>query len=239
MKIINFKSEPKQSFFAPEWSYYMCEDETLDDNVYFEKIAKIILDKEKQVIDSNLNNYNNYNKEYNTIFDGQTGLGSKSLTSRSPFFNVLSWNEPEIKSLMSFIHFKYIEFLSVLKIDRRKAWIQCWANVMRDDEEIKQHIHASHEFTWLGGHLTVSCNNTSTFYVNPMMRAEGKQTYESTNKVGKMSFFQNNIPHYTNKHKGLTERISIAFDIVLDERLTVYSEERKSNFILFDNPLEK
>ena len=92
MKIINFKSEPKQSFFAPEWSYYMCEDETLDDTVYFKKIAKIILDKEKNVIDSNQNNYNNYNKKHNTIFDGQTGLGSKSLTSRSPFFNVLSWN---------------------------------------------------------------------------------------------------------------------------------------------------
>ena len=40
MKIINFKSEPKQSFFAPEWSYYMCEDESFDDIVYFEKIIR-------------------------------------------------------------------------------------------------------------------------------------------------------------------------------------------------------
>lgn len=236
MKIVKFQSEQPLTEFAPYWEWVMCEDESFVDPSFFEKIASIILEKEKQIIQDNTEAYNEHNKKFDIVFDGATGLGEYSLTSRSPFFNVFTWNEPEIAALNQFIHAKYIEFLKVLNVTRRKVWIQCWANVMREGEEIKQHIHASHALTWLGGHITVKTTNTSTFYVNPMMRAEGKQVYESKNVAGKLTIFQNNIPHYTNKHEGKEERISIAFDLVVDERYNEYSDERKSNFILFDTP---
>ena len=35
---------------------------------------------------------------------------------------------------------------------------------------------------------------------------------------GKITLFQNNIPHYTTKHMGKKPRISIAFDIIVDEK---------------------
>ena len=237
MQLIHFKSDPKRTPFAPEWSWIMGEDESLSDSSYLNSLREIILSKETHVISENTEKYNNFNTKNDIKFDGDTGLGEYSLTSRSPFFNVLSWDNPEIKSLNSFLKFKYIEFLQAINVPRQKTWIQCWANVMRDGEEIKQHIHASHPLTWLGGHLTIACNNTSTFYVNPMMRAEGKQVHESVNVPGKLTLFQNNIPHFTNKHIGPSERISIAFDIIVDERYYQYDQERRTNFIVFDEGL--
>jgi hypothetical protein len=236
MNLIKFQSDPALTEFAPQWNFLMAEDTSFSDVEFFKSISNIILEKESSLISSNENKYQEYNKKFNIVYDGDTGLGPNSLTSRAIFFNFLSWEDIQVRVLHKFIHLKYVEFLDILKIPRRKTWIQCWANVMRDGEEIKNHIHSSHPLTWLGGHVTIACSNTSTFYVNPMNLAHGNQVYESKNEVGKLTLFQNNIPHYTNTHHGSTERISIAFDIIVDERLSQYSEERKTNFILFDNP---
>jgi hypothetical protein len=236
MNLIKFQSDPALTEFAPQWNFIMAEDNSFNDPEFFKSVSNIILEKESSLISSNENKYQEYNKKFNIVYDGDTGLGPDSLTSRAIFFNFLSWENAQVRVLHNFIHLKYVEFLDILKIPRRKSWIQCWANVMRDGEEIKKHIHSSHSLTWLGGHVTIACSDTSTFYVNPMNLADGNQVYESKNEVGKLTLFQNNIPHYTNKHYGSTERISIAFDIIVDERLSQYSEERKTNFILFDNP---
>ena len=32
MKVINFKNEPKNNPFSPEWNYFMCETQTKDIN---------------------------------------------------------------------------------------------------------------------------------------------------------------------------------------------------------------
>ena len=236
MNLIKFQSDSALTEFAPQWNFVMAEDSSFSDPEFFKSVSNIILEKESSLISSNENKYQQYNKKFNIVYDGDTGLGPNSLTSRAIFFNFLSWEDIQVRILHNFIHLKYVEFLDILKIPRRKTWIQCWANVMRDGEEIKKHIHSSHSLTWLGGHVTIACSDTSTFYVNPMNLADGNQVYESKNEVGKLTLFQNNIPHYTNTHHGSTERISIAFDIIVDERLSQYSEERKTNFILFDNP---
>lgn len=232
MKIIKFESQLPITPFAPKWNWIMAEDSSFNNYEKIERIKNIILKKEQEIINNTTEQYENYNIE----FDGNTGLGKNSLTSRFPFFNVFSWNEPEIKYLEHFIQKKYLEFLDLINVQRRKVWIQCWANVLRKNDEIKKHIHSSHNMTWLGGHFIISCENTSTFYENPMQVAEYSQIYESKNAVGKLTFFQSNLPHYTNKHLSKIERISIAFDIVIDERLNSYQECRRKNFILFDNP---
>ena len=41
-------------------------------------------------------------------------------------------------------------------------------------------------------------------------------TYESKNDVGKVSIFPNNIPHYTDIQKSDKERITIAFDLMIE-----------------------
>ena len=116
-------------------------------------------------------------------------------------------------------------------------WIQCWANVLRHGEEMKPHIHATHKYTYLGGHITVQSENTSTIYINPINQINNPETYESINTVGKLTIFQNNIPHYTTKHLGKRERISIAFDIIVDENYNDYDTNRTTdNLILLDDP---
>ena len=236
MNLIKFQSDPALTEFAPQWNFIMAEDHSFNDPEFFKSISKIILERESSIISSHETKYKEYNKKFNIVYDGATGLGPTSLTSRSKYFNFFSWEEDEIRVLYNFIYLKYLEFLNIIGVPRRKVWIQCWANVMREGEEIKRHIHSSHPLTWLGGHVTIACNDTSTFYVNPMYLADGEQIYESNNKIGKLTLFQNNIPHYTNKHHGSSERISIAFDIIVDERIFNYPEELQSNFILFDNP---
>jgi hypothetical protein len=232
MKIIKFESSHPTTFFAPKWNWIMAEDLSFNNYEKLDAIKKIVLEKEKEILRSTSNQY----KSYGVNVDGNTGLGKNSLTSRFPFFNVFSWEEPEIKFIEKYIYEKYVEFLNLINVERKKVWIQCWANVLRKNEEIKKHIHSSHNMTWLGGHFMISCDNTSTFYENPMQVADEPQIYESKNKIGKLTFFQNNLPHYTNKHLSDSERISIAFDIIIDERLNYYQEDRRKNFILFDNP---
>lgn len=233
MKIIKFESEPPLTVFAPRWCWVMGEDTLTDDAAFLNTLKEIILSKESETIKLNTDKYNRFNELHNIKFDGDTGLGENSLTSRSHFFNVLSWEFPEIITLKHYIRIKYNEFLKTIGVEDLPVYIQCWANVMRDGEEIKQHIHASHPLTWLGGHITVSCTDTSTFYTNPLMCAETAQIYESRNVAGKITFFQNNIPHYTNMHTGTTERISIAFDIILKERYDQYEQFRKDVCVEF------
>jgi hypothetical protein len=224
MQIIKFESDPPLTVFAPNWCWIMAEDTLTSDTQFLNRLKEIILLKELDTINSNKEKYNTYNEMHNIVYDGNTGLGENSLTSRAQFFNILNWDFNETTLLKQYIKVKYNEFLNTIGVEDRSVYIKCWANVLRDGQEIKQHIHASHPLTWLGGHITIACDNTSTFYVNPLMRAEGDQVYESKNAVGKITFFQNNIPHYTNTHTGNTERISIAFDIIPKERYDQYEQ---------------
>lgn len=231
MNIKQFRSEKPETIFAPWWIYVMGEERLI--NIDFKKIASLILTKEKEIIENTPEIRDTANG------DGYTGLGPNSLTSRYQSFNVLTWDDEEIQKLKVKIHEKYLEFLEQVGAPRRKVWIQCWANVLRYGEEIKPHIHATHRYTYLGGHITVQSENTSTIYINPINQINHPETYESINTVGKLTLFQNNIPHYCTKHLGKKERISIAFDIIVDENYLNYEPGRTTdNFILLDDPNE-
>jgi hypothetical protein len=229
MNFIQFKSEKPETIFAPWWFYIIGEDRFI--NIDFKKIASLILEKEKNIIETTPPMSNKESP------DGYTGLGPNSLTSRYQNFNVLSWDDEDIEKLKEKIREKYLEFLEQVDAPRRKVWIQCWANVLRHGEEMKPHIHATHKYTYLGGHITVQSENTSTIYINPINQINNPETYESINTVGKLTIFQNNIPHYTTKHLGKRERISIAFDIIVDENYNDYDTNRTTdNLILLDDP---
>lgn len=222
MEIIKFVSMPRQTPFAPEWSYVLGED-TISD-IDFEKIALIILSKEQEIINS-----------YPGNNDGHTGLGENSLTSRFQHFNVFRWQEPEILKLKEKIKEKYKLFLRKLEVNPCKVWIQCWANVLRTDEEIKPHIHTTSPFSYLGGHISIQCEDTSTVYINPVDQINDPEIFVSPNAVGKLTIFQNCIPHYTTMHKGLRERITVAFDLYPDIQVQQFTESpRKSKLVLFD-----
>ena len=54
---------------------------------------------------------------------------------------------------------------------------------------------------------------------SPVNQINEPEIYKSKNLTGKISLFQNCIPHYTDIHNGKKERITIAFDLHVNENV--------------------
>ena len=135
--------------------------------------------------------------------DGGTGLGIESLASRFFQYNLLNWRGT--KSLKHAIKESYQHYFQK-KVDH--IYVQCWANVMRDGDQIRPHVHANKNITdrceMLSGNLFIYCDkSTSTYY----------DDLEVENNNGEMILFPSYVPHCTSKYEGDNCRISIAFDI--------------------------
>jgi hypothetical protein len=223
----NFKSPPRISPFAPEWDYFLAESPI--ENIDYEKIANFFLNKEQELLDLPTTNRNN-------IVDGYTGLGENSLTSRYSEYNVFQFEDelPELTKLRQEIFNRYCGLLQLLEVKRDKVWYQSWCNIVRKGEHMKPHLHNVSPYCYLGAHVCIQCDNTSTVYINPINQINDPFTYDSPNKVGKLTIFQQNIPHYTTEHKSDKERITIAFDFYIDEDYNLRDENTKKNILLFD-----
>jgi len=209
-KIINFKSETKQNPFAPEWNYYLIEDYIK--NVDFENIAKFLQKKKKDIL------------KLPAYSDGYTGLGKNSTTARHRNFNVFSFKNKEITKLKHKIIEIHDIFLKALNISNESPlYIGGWYNIMNKGEKINPHIHDVGPDTYLGGHITIQCYETATYYINPVNQLNEPEIYKSHNKNGKITLFQNCIPHYTDTHNSDTPRITIAFDM--------YRNKKHNNYI--------
>ena len=91
---------------------------------------------------------------------------------------------------------------------------QSWANVMRVGEQIHPHWHSSYRDSFLGGHVCISANETSTYYGNPY----NKQLVKAfPNEVGYLTMFPNHLVHWTDVHNHSKERISIAMDVLTEQ----------------------
>ena len=225
MNIVKFKSDPPLTDFAPTWDYTMGEDFLDLSDTQIQEIKELIVNKEKDIL---------LNTKASNI-DGYTGLGSSSITSRFESFNILNWPNNICKELESQILLKYKVFLETLQVKRRNVFIQCWANILRKNQSMKPHIHSTDPYTYLGGHICITDNNTETCYINPINQLNDPVIHSSKNIPGKITFFQNNIPHYTTVNKSDQLRITLAFDIVVEEKLETYSIERQKNFKEFDH----
>jgi hypothetical protein len=234
MQIVQLTNNPVNTPFAPTWNYFILECEDAIPERIINEFKNFILDKEKEIIEISKSNYDSYNSDYGIVFDGDTGLGPTSLTSRSPFYNLFRMDIPCVQEIRKTVLEKYNRYFEILNIPQQDVWIQSWANVMRKGESISEHIHASHENTWIGGQVTIACEDTSTFYKAPVRITED-QIYESKNYPGKLTLFPDCIPHWTNVHNGESERISIAFDIITNERHEQLSESRKEMYVRFNN----
>jgi hypothetical protein len=224
MDLVHMQSKPRRTPFAVEWFYTLGED-TIE-GVDFKKVAKIILKKEKEILKKFPPSANG---------DGYTGLGPNSLTSRWESYNIFSWDDEEILKLRQKIYEKYMEFMMKLNVPRMTVYIQCWANVLRDGQKIEPHLHNVGPYSYLSGHVCIQCEDTSTMYINPVNQINKPEEYASKNEVGKFTIFQDCIPHYTTEHKGKKERITIAFDIVVEEFL--HQKSNPEHYEPFDEVL--
>tara|TARA_R110002020_G_scaffold92204_3_gene223403 strand:+ start:488 stop:1126 length:639 start_codon:yes stop_codon:yes gene_type:complete len=199
--IISFKSPPKNNFFAPEWNNYIVE--TMITEVNNKKLASFLRSKEKNIL------------KLKSSGDGYTGLKNHT-TSRHSYYNVFNFKLNEIKELKQQIINLHTNFLKQLNLPPVKSlYIKGWFNIMKKNEKIKPHAHGVHPDIYLGGHFCVDCKNTSTYYINPINQLNEPEVYKSKNEPGKLTLFQNFIPHYTDKHRGETKRVTIAFDLSL------------------------
>ena len=218
------RSEPALTPFAPKYEYII--GETIIKNIDTKKIAKFILSEEDEI----LKKYKVSTKSNETV-DAYTGLGSNSITSRYEYFNLFNFSdkEPELLKLKYQIKKSYNDFLKELGLANwmlRPVYIQCWANVMRKGQQIKPHIHSVGPHCYLGGHFCVQAKDTNTYYMNPMNQINEPLAMKSPNIPGKLTLFQNSLPHYTDKYEGDSERITIAFDLTLEE-----AKSQKVSFI--------
>mgnify|MGYP001243541809 FL=1 len=207
MEIYLNKSKKPKTPFAPKWNYHIgCE---LISHIDFKKIAKIILKKEKLILKK-------FPSSNRLNVDGYTGLGKDSLTSRHEHFNIFSWPEAEIKKLKPSILDFYSRFLNKIKIKGVSNFeIKGWANVMRKGESIKAHLHATGPKSYLSGNISVQCEKTATYYINPVNQINAPFSQQIINKAGQIVLFPSCVPHYTDIHLGNKERITIAFDFIV------------------------
>ena len=226
--IFNFKSDARISPFAPEWDYFLAESQI--DNIDFSKIAEYFLKKEDELLKLPTTMKGG-------IVDGYTGLGENSLTARYSEYNAFQFENElvELKELRKEIFNRYCGLMSILKLKRNKVWYQSWCNIIRKGEKMTPHIHSTSPYCYLGAHVTIQCNDTSTVYIEPINQINEPPSYTSPNKVGKLTIFQQNIPHYTTEHKSDKERITIAFDFGIDEEYNLRDSASKRNMLLFDD----
>ena len=199
--LINFKSPPKNNFFAPEWDYYLIENMVKDINCL--SLSKFLKDKEKEILKLKVGK------------DGYTGLGKNFITSRHDSYNLFNFKNEEISKLKQNILALHNSFLKHFSLNYKTIFIKGWYNILRKNEKIKPHLHGTGPNVYLGGHFCVQCDNTSTYYINPINQLNEPMSHKSLNQIGKLTLFQNCIPHYTDVHKSDEERITIAFDLSL------------------------
>lgn len=207
MMITQFENELGKTNFSPVFNYYMYEDVVDED---LKNIKLFLINKEKEIIDS-----------HDYVSDWNTGLGKNSITSRSNSYNLLKWQECFI--LREIIRTSHDNFITSLGYEwEDKIYVQCWANILRKDQFIKQHQHWNSEYTYIGGHISLDDYGTKTHYVNPYNR----KLYSSQNEKAKITLFPNWLEHYTELYKGEDLRVTIAFDIITE---VVYEEDIYDN----------
>ena len=217
MKIIQFKSNKKSTPFAPEWHYYIGETNinepsgAIEEKPDFKVLANYLLEKEKEIL--------KLPKTNKIVSDGYTGLGDNCVTSRHGNFNLFDiskFKNIELEKLKTVILLHFEEFINNLYMKKPKSlYIQCWYNVMRNGEKIEKHIHSTDENSYLGCHICIQTENTSTYYINSINQINDPLIHESKNEVGKITFFSSCLPHFTDKHMSNKERITIAIDLLL------------------------
>jgi len=198
-KLINFKSKLKNNPFAPEWDNHLVE--SMITNINTSKLSSYLQKKEKEILKLKASN------------DGYTGLTNHT-TTRHKEYNIFNFKNKEIQQLKKEIIKVHDKFLKKLNYKLVKSlYVNGWLNIMKKNEFIKPHAHGWDADTYLGGHFCVQCNNTSTYYINPINQLCEPVVYKSKNNIGKLTLFQNFIPHYTDIHQGNNKRITIAFDL--------------------------
>jgi hypothetical protein len=216
MNLIRLKSEHPETSYSPGWDIPLFQSvwEAADENV---KIRNWLVENEQQFLDLPGNS------------DGDTGLGLESVTSRFGQYNLFNYADqlPELQQLLTFFRISYLNFVQADQTSIKELDIVCWFNILRKDQDIKEHYHGAGHDVYLSGNYHVDNYDTKTYYVPPY---DKNRTYEFDNTQGGLTIFPTYLTHGTTKFSE-DLRISIAFDL----RLANNANNANLNSISFIN----
>jgi hypothetical protein len=219
MTIRFFATPVPETPFAPNFRIPIYEH-IKGDSDNLAKVTKYVLDLERKVISKEKlisdvpkskedpYQYTQQWKQHNLLDDIAPPADDGTVT-RFP-------KDPSMEFLFKIIRRAYLEFLKETGHERRKVWVNCWANILREGEWITPHTHAVTPNAYLAG--TVYLTNTPG---NFFIYKEGS-TFEVKPEVGKVIIFPSCLTHYSEKHEGRMPRISLAFDIVVESLMETH-----------------
>ena len=219
-----WKSPDPRTAFAPKWMVPFHE-ETLERPDVNEALRQLILEKEptlKQTIAP---------KPVSGIQDG--------LTSRWHGFNVFMWTESPAVAFQQFVKQAYLSYIQAIGAPRQRCFIQGWANVVRKGEKLAAHAHDQMPTSYVSGNYCVSTQASATIYHPPYhydRAVRQKFCLRVENRPGMLTLFPSGIFHETTPYEGDDSRVTLAFDINVDDADALGVEGAQGQHVLFDDP---
>jgi hypothetical protein len=209
MNLIRLKSVHPETSYAPSWDIPLFQS-VWDDVDKYNKIVTWLAKNEQMFLDT-LPAYSSGN-------DGNTGLGQESVTSRFGLYNLFNYADqlPELNQLLTFFRISYLNFVQSDQTDIKELDIICWFNILRKDQDIKEHYHGAGSDVYLSGNYHLDNYDTKTYYITPYDKST---THEFDNKQGGLTMFPSWLTHGTTQCSE-DMRISVAFDLRLSNNAT-------------------
>lgn len=217
MGVTFLSSEPPNNKFAPSVIAPMYKVTEGSDDFIDTLIAQVLL-YEKQVVNEELvtevykheedpYEYTQHWKQHSLFWDC-SALAGEHLTR----FEMT----PELAKLFHIIRKQYLLFLKEMNYPRIKVHINIWANVLRAGQWISKHLHQADANSYLSGTYYLTTNDTYLKLINPI-RIDHMNIVST--KKGTLLFFPSYLPHESTIYEETDLRISIAFDIIVDESI--------------------
>ena len=223
MKLINFKSNFPLTPFSPSYNYFIFEND-ISSEVDINETLSYMFDRERELLkdDKNID---------------KSDSEKKFMTIRYKFFNEKIFKMKYMINLVNALKENIYDYSKILheKIPEN-LWIQIWCNILRKDQSIDIHQHDASEHSYLSGNLCLQSNNTKTHYINPQNYFKKfNPEYSSENKKGTLTIFPSTIPHYTDSVKDNDIRVSIAFDVMIENDIKKILWEKQNNDLFKEN----
>ena len=214
-QVFRLKSLHPYTEFSPSWDIpiyhnYLQDEDTID------TVRNWLIENEQRFLDLPVHN------------DGGTGLGEDSVTSRFSTYHLFDYIDelPELKTLLDFFRFSYVDFMDKETTIPRELDFMCWFNILRPGQKINVHKHGSGPDVYLSGNMHLDNYSTETFYMAPI---DNENVHIANNLKGGLTLFPSYVEHGTTDFGDEGLRLSIAFDL----RLPYNSNNDMKNILPF------
>lgn len=161
------------------------------------------------------------------------------LTTRWHGFNIFTWQDDCMVAFAGFVKAAYLDLLKSIGAPRQRVYIQGWANVIRTGEQLTPHAHDQGRHSYVSGNYCVQASGTATVYYPPYFYRDApdpKTALNLPNRPGVLTLFPSGIFHSTTANPTPEPRISLAFDIHLQDADPMGRSGAEGRHVLFDDP---